>query len=149
MIKMPFETSAKPPPVTNGFLQASANKSAPTSDPAQETSPMLSLTSPVVAADDCRDAGKHQALLCRDAVTLEAGSGSDEMTSCCSGWFLLRHDKSNSGNRQRSRRQKTAFHQVRAALGILTFSLFSSTSPIRSLTSAYMCFASHSHRWCG
>ena len=111
---MPFEASVKPPPVTtNGFLQTPANRSVTTSDPAQETSPMLSLTSPVVADDECRDAGKHHALLCRDAVTLESGSGSDDKSSCCSGLFFIPHDKSNSGNRQRSRRHKTAFHQVR------------------------------------
>ena len=29
------------------------------------------------------------------------------------------------------------------------FSLFAVTSPVRALISAYICFASHSHRWRG
>jgi hypothetical protein len=73
---------------------------------------MLPMTSQVSVAEEGRDAGKHHALLCRDAASLEAGSGNDEKKSCCSDWFFIHHDKANSGSRQRSRRNKTAFHQV-------------------------------------
>ena len=114
-IRMPNEVKLAPPSSAslaaalsvascNGYLQ---------SEP--ETSTMLPLTSPVVVAEECCDAEKHHALLCRGdaaAATLEAGTGSEDKKSGCFETFLVRHDKPNSGNRQRSRRHKTAFQQV-------------------------------------
>ena len=85
-----------------------------------ETSPMLgNATPPVVVTgvtdDDKVDVNnKHTLLLqplCFDPATVETGNGSTS-SGCC---FFFRRDKAVSGgnHRQRTRRHKTAFHQVK------------------------------------
>jgi hypothetical protein len=76
-------------------------------------------TPPVVVTDVTDDDkldvnNKHTLLLqplCFDPATVEAGNGSTS-SGCC---FFFRREKAVSGgnHRQRSRRHKTAFHQVK------------------------------------